>query len=164
MRWHCPTDAGYEIRAPAVWGPACYLSVTVAPHNIDSLRVSDEEIFCFFATWRPEWDSNPRFPTFQAGSFNHCIKWKINPVISKGAITISTVKGINQNCIICKWWICVFKSEIKYFVFLLVHLLLQPTITPTVSENPFSISICDKKELTVICENQLVICIVRYLI
>ena len=30
--------------------------------------------FCFFETWRPEWGSNPRFPTFQAGSFNHCTR------------------------------------------------------------------------------------------
>ena len=28
----------------------------------------------FFETWRPEWGSNPRSPTFQAGSFNHCTR------------------------------------------------------------------------------------------
>ena len=26
----------------------------------------------FLEIWRPEWGSNPRSPTFQAGSFNHC--------------------------------------------------------------------------------------------
>ena len=26
--------------------------------------------FCFFETWRTEWGSNPRSPTFQASSFN----------------------------------------------------------------------------------------------
>ena len=41
------------------------------PHNIDSLRVSGKETFCFFEAWRPEWGSNPRFPTFQLGSLNH---------------------------------------------------------------------------------------------
>ena len=25
-------------------------------------------------TWRPEWGLNPRSPTFQAGSFNHCTR------------------------------------------------------------------------------------------
>ena len=40
-------------------------------HNIESLRVSGEETFCFFETWRPEWGSKPRSLTFQAGSFNH---------------------------------------------------------------------------------------------
>ena len=33
MRWHCPPDTGFEIRALAVWGRARYLSVTEAPHN-----------------------------------------------------------------------------------------------------------------------------------
>ena len=28
----------------------------------------------FFETWRPEWCWNPRSPTFQAGSFNHCTR------------------------------------------------------------------------------------------
>ena len=33
-----------------------------------------EETFCFFETLRPEWDTNTRSPTFQAGSFNHCTR------------------------------------------------------------------------------------------
>ena len=28
----------------------------------------------FHSTWRPEWGSNPRSPTFQAGSFNRCTR------------------------------------------------------------------------------------------
>ena len=60
MRWHSPRDTGYEIRALAVWGRARYLSFTEAPNNIESLRVSREETFSFFETWRPEWGSNPR--------------------------------------------------------------------------------------------------------
>ena len=44
-----------------------------APHNIESLRVREEETFCFFETWRSELGSNLRSPIFQAGSFfNHC--------------------------------------------------------------------------------------------
>ena len=68
---HCPPDTEFETRALAVWGLARYLSVTDAPYNIESLRVSGEEIFCFFETLRAEWGSNPRSPTFQAGGFNH---------------------------------------------------------------------------------------------
>ena len=69
MWWHCPPDTGTEIRVLEVWGRArylssTYLSVTEVPHNIESLRVSGEEIM-------PEWGSNPRSPTFQADSFNH---------------------------------------------------------------------------------------------
>ena len=33
MRWHCPPDTEFEIRALAVWGRARYLSATEAPHN-----------------------------------------------------------------------------------------------------------------------------------
>ena len=36
-----------------------------------SLTSSRRETFCFFETWRPEWDSNSQSPTFQAGSINH---------------------------------------------------------------------------------------------
>ena len=69
MNWHCPPNTGFEIRVLAVWGRARYLSVTEASHNIESLRMSGE-FFCFFKTWRPEWGSKPRSPTFQAGRFN----------------------------------------------------------------------------------------------
>ena len=48
-------DTGFEVRALAVWGRARYLSVTAAPHNIESLRVSGKKTFCFLETWRPEW-------------------------------------------------------------------------------------------------------------
>ena len=40
MRLLCPLDTGFEIRAVAFLGRALYFSVTEAPHNIDSLRVS----------------------------------------------------------------------------------------------------------------------------
>ena len=39
-----------RIRALAVLGRARYLLVTGAPHNIESLRVSGKETFCFFET------------------------------------------------------------------------------------------------------------------
>ena len=50
MRRHCSPETGFEIRALTVWGRARYLSVTEAPHNIQSLSVSREETFCFFET------------------------------------------------------------------------------------------------------------------
>ena len=45
VRWHCPPDTGSEIRALAVRDRARHLSVTEVPHNIESLRVSEEETF-----------------------------------------------------------------------------------------------------------------------
>ena len=71
MRWHCPTDTGSESWALTVRSRGRYLSVTEVPHNIESLQVSGVEISCFFETWRPEWGSNPRSPTFQAGINNY---------------------------------------------------------------------------------------------
>ena len=38
VRWHCPLDTQFDIRALVVWGRARFLSVTEAPHNIESLR------------------------------------------------------------------------------------------------------------------------------
>ena len=74
MRWHCPPDTGFVIRALAVWGRARYFSVMEAPHSNKYLRVSGEETFCFIETWMPERGTNPRSPIFQSGSFNHCTR------------------------------------------------------------------------------------------
>ena len=50
LRWHCPPDTGFEIRALAVWGRARYLSVTEAPHNTDFHTWVGKKHFCFFQT------------------------------------------------------------------------------------------------------------------
>ena len=79
MKWEPPEDGEMnetrlpprhriEIQALAVWGRARYLLVTGDHHNSKSLRVSGEEIFCFFETWKSEWGSNERSPTLQAGT------------------------------------------------------------------------------------------------
>ena len=49
LRWHCPPDTGFEIRALAVWGRARYLSVTEAPHNTDFSHVDGEETLAWKA-------------------------------------------------------------------------------------------------------------------
>ena len=49
LRWHCPSDTGFEIRALAVWGPARYFSVTEAPHWLS--HVDGEETF--FVSFKP---------------------------------------------------------------------------------------------------------------
>ena len=45
LRWHCPPDTGFEIRALAVWGWARYLSVTEAPHNTDCVGSNCRKLF-----------------------------------------------------------------------------------------------------------------------
>ena len=50
LRWHCPPDTGFEIRALAVWGRARYLSVTEAPHNTEFHTWMGKKHFCFFQT------------------------------------------------------------------------------------------------------------------
>ena len=50
LRWHCPPDTGFEIRALAVWSRARYLSVTEAPHNTNFHTWMGKEHFCFFQT------------------------------------------------------------------------------------------------------------------
>ena len=53
LRWHCPPDTGFDIRALAVWGRARYPSVTDAPHNTNSHTWMGKKQFCFFQTARP---------------------------------------------------------------------------------------------------------------
>ena len=50
VRWHCPPDTGFEIRALAVWGRARYLSVTETPHNTDFHTWMGKKHFCFLQT------------------------------------------------------------------------------------------------------------------
>ena len=50
LKWHCPSDQGFEIRVLAVWGRARYLSVTEAPHNTDFHTWMGKKHFCFFQT------------------------------------------------------------------------------------------------------------------
>ena len=50
LRWHCPPDTGFEIRALAVWGRARYLSVTEAPLNTNFHTWMGKKQFCFFQT------------------------------------------------------------------------------------------------------------------
>ena len=50
LRWHCPPDTRFEIRALAVWGRARYLSVTEAPHNTNFHTWMGKKQFCFFQT------------------------------------------------------------------------------------------------------------------
>ena len=53
MRWHCPPDTGFEIRALAVWGRARYLSVTEAPQNTSFTRGWGRNTFVSFKSPRP---------------------------------------------------------------------------------------------------------------
>ena len=50
LRWHCPPDTWFEIRALAVWGRARYLSVTETPHNTNFHTWMGKKQFCFFQT------------------------------------------------------------------------------------------------------------------
>ena len=43
LRWHCPPDTGFQIRALTDWGRARYLSVTEALHNTDFHRWMGEK-------------------------------------------------------------------------------------------------------------------------
>ena len=63
------------------------------PHNSWSLRVSRGETFCLFETRMTEWGSNPRFATFQAGSFNP----SYSPTGSIPVIFVFSVNHANWN-------------------------------------------------------------------
>ena len=56
-----------------------------------------EKLF-FFETWMPEWGSNPRSPTFQTGSFNHCT-WVPSPKYYR-VISATCESGIYNSLIL----------------------------------------------------------------
>ena len=58
LRWHCPPDTGFEIRALAVWGRARYLSVTETPHNTDFHTWMGKKHFLFLSNRRDR-EPNP---------------------------------------------------------------------------------------------------------
>ena len=64
MRWHCPPDTGFEIRALTVWGRARYLSVTEGPHNTSFTSGWGRNIVVSFKPPRP--GDEPRTLTWKA--------------------------------------------------------------------------------------------------
>ena len=58
LRWHCPPDTGFEIRALAVWDRARYLAVTEAPHNTDFHTWMGKKHFLFLSNRRDR-EPNP---------------------------------------------------------------------------------------------------------
>ena len=65
VRWHCPPDTGFEIRALAVWGRARYFSVTEAPHNTDFHTWMGKKHFLFLLNRR---DREPNPELWREGS------------------------------------------------------------------------------------------------
>ena len=80
---------------------ARYLSVTEAPHNIESLRMSRGKTFSFFETWMPEWGWNPRSPTLQAGSFNQCPPPPCKENIWQGNV-VASIENVMPEFF--QWW------------------------------------------------------------
>ena len=73
VRWmtrHCPPDTGIEI----ILARARYLSVTEAPRNIESLRVSAIEAFCFFWNLKAREGFEPEISDFPSRQLNYSTK------------------------------------------------------------------------------------------
>ena len=64
LRWHCPPDTRFEIRALAVWVRARYLSVTEAPTILTFTRGWGRNIFVSFKPPRP--GTEPRILAWKA--------------------------------------------------------------------------------------------------
>ena len=90
LRWHCPPDTGFEIRALAVWGRARYLSVTEAPHNTNFHTWMGKKHFCFFQTA----ETGNRTPNFgvKASGANHYPRAPAQ-VVTKGVTPLSLGEG-----------------------------------------------------------------------
>ena len=106
MRWHCPPDTAFEIRALAVWGRTRYPSQR-HPTILNLYEWAGKKLFCFFETWRPEGGGglSPRSPTFQAGRFNHCTRahsWDI-PLWSNSCVTPLGGAVSGYRCVAVIW-------------------------------------------------------------
>ena len=67
MRWHYPPEQ--DLKYVPWWSEAEH--ATCWSQRLPTILIERRaETFCSFEIWRPEWGSNPRSPTFQAGSFN----------------------------------------------------------------------------------------------
>ena len=137
LRWHCPPDTGFEIRALAVWGRARYLSVTEAPHNTDFHTWMGKKHFCFFQTAETgnrTPDSGvkgsganhyPRAPARLVSSsskswlyviFQHkwSFKWHCNTVRKKSCSVWSQIKQISLIFTHLKLWVAVARHNFKW--------------------------------------------------
>ena len=88
LRWHCPPDTGFEIRALAVWGRACYLSVTEAPTILTFTRGWGRNFFFSFKPPRP-------------GTEPRTLAWK-------AAVLTTTLRpppyGAEEGLVEKRWW------------------------------------------------------------
>ena len=78
LRWHCPPDTGFEIRALAVWGRTRYLCVTEATHNT---RRWGRNIFVSFKPPRP--GTEPRTLAWKAAVLTTTLGPPPSLIISK---------------------------------------------------------------------------------
>ena len=101
LRWHCPPDTGFEIRALAVWGRARYLSVTETPHNIDFHTWMGKKHFCFFQTA----ETGNRTPNsgVKGSGANHYLR---APAHSWESITgkVSSQRRLNKRETLPQYW------------------------------------------------------------
>ena len=84
VRWHCPPDTGFEIRARVVWGRTRYLSITEAPHNTEFHTWMGKKHFCFFQTA----ETGNRTPNFsmKGSGANHYPRNRLHFVIDRDQI------------------------------------------------------------------------------
>ena len=106
LRWHCPPDTGFEIRALAVWGRARYLSVTEAPHNTNFHTWMGKKQFCFFQTAEtgnriPDSgvkgsgaNHYPRAPAQQMYNIVYNATLSVNRVINWASLVKSLINGL----------------------------------------------------------------------
>ena len=127
LRWHCPPDTGFEMRALTIWGRARYLPVKEAPQILNLYEWAEKKHFVSLKRKRQSGGRaqqtqiicirfvNPRSPIFQASSFKHCTrppaiyplhvkpyKYKVHVMWFNGAIM-----GVGL-CQLCRVWVCFY--------------------------------------------------------
>ena len=136
LRWHCPPDTGFEIRALAVWGRARYLSVTEAPHNTNFHTWMGKKHFCFFQTAETGnrtpnsgvkgsgANHYPRAPALHTQKalhlWNHKLCWGVNGYICKLPLFFRK-NGFLLNCVLCEYVYMTVTSQFNAFILSLIN-------------------------------------------
>ena len=137
LRWHCPPDTGFEIRALAVWGQARYLSVTEAPHNTNFHTWMGEKQFCFCQT--AETGNRTPDSDVKGSGANHYPRAPAPP--PRPSTTL--YKSLNHLMYLCNW----------------SQLINEPTRVTPVTESALDLVIVsDKERITQLSDHFLTYC------
>ena len=130
MRWHCPPDTEFEIRALAVWCRVRYLSVTEAPHNTEFHTWMGRKHFVSFKPPRP--GTEPRTLAWKAAvlTTTHGWRWVILTQLVQTWRLLSSINLTGEVFGVCSVSAIV---DFSYRLYSLVIWTILLTVSPSIN-------------------------------